>query len=98
MARALLARPGHTLDALPGGELRPDPYAGPDQVSKRRGRREVTIWALSGTGPLNPSYFVMEGDAFFGTISPSFAVLAEGFEGEDERLRELAAEFGCAPV
>ena len=36
----------------------------------------------------------MEGDAFFGTISPSFAVLAEGFEGEGRvRLRELAAEF-----
>ncbi len=93
VARALLARPGHTLDALPGGELRLT-HMQDLTVSNGEETREVTIWALSGTG-LNPSYFMMEGDAFFGTISPSFAVLAEGFEGEDARLRELAAEFGA---
>lgn len=94
VARALLARSGHTLNALPGGELRLT-HMQDLTVANGEDTRDVTIWALSGTG-LNPSYFVMEGDAFFGTISPSFAVLAEGFEGEDERLRELAAEFGAA--
>jgi len=92
MARALM-RAGGELPALPGGELRLSELE-TLTVSNGAHTREVTAWALSGTS-LNPAYFLMEGDAFFGTISPRFAVLAEGFEGEDERLRERAAEYGA---
>ena len=49
---------------------------------------------MSGTS-LNPTYFLMTGEAFFGIITPGFALLAEGFEGEDARLRALAAEYGA---
>jgi imidazolonepropionase-like amidohydrolase len=93
-ARALLDAPDNTLQALPGGELRMQEMERLT-VSNGTDTREITSWALSGLG-LNPTYFLMDGEAFFGVISPSFAVLAEGFEGEDERLRELAAEYGAS--
>ncbi len=93
-ARALMATPDLRLDAIPGGELRLTRMEELTLSHQSGEARNVTAWALSGTG-LNPSYFLMEEDAFVGTISPSFTVLAEGFEGEDERLRELAARYGA---
>ncbi|MCC5874437.1 MAG: amidohydrolase family protein [Gammaproteobacteria bacterium] len=93
-ARALMAADGNRLAAIPGGEVRTEEM---DRLTVSNGdeTREITSWALSGLG-LNPTYFLMDGEAFFGVISPSFAILAEGFEGEDERLRELAAEYGAS--
>ena len=93
-ARALMAADGNTLAAIPGGTLRMEEM---EQLTVSNGSdtRAVTSWALSGLG-LNPTYFLMDGEAFFGVISPSFTVLAEGFEGEDERLRELAANYGAS--
>lgn len=93
-ARALMAAEGNTLAAIPGGTLRMDEMERLN-VSNGSETREITSWALSGLG-LNPTYFLMDGEAFFGVISPSFSVLAEGFEGEDERLRERAAEYGAS--
>ncbi|WP_429911570.1 amidohydrolase family protein [Glycocaulis sp.] len=93
-ARALMAADGNRLAAIPGGEVRMEEM---DRLTVSNGdeTREITSWALSGLG-LNPTYFLMDGEAFFGVISPSFAILAEGFEGEDERLRELAADYGAS--
>lgn len=93
-ARALMAADGNVLAAIPGGEVRMEEIERLT-VSNGSDTREITSWALSGLG-LNPTYFLMDGEAFFGVISPSFAVLAEGFEGEDERLRALAAEYGAS--
>lgn len=93
-ARALLDADSNTLPAIPGGQLRLEVIESLS-VSNGTDTREITSWALSGLG-LNPTYFLMEGTAFFGVISPSFAVLAEGFEGEDERLRALAADYGAS--
>lgn len=91
--RALRADDDGVLPALPGGELR---LSEMDRLSVSDGEtsREVTAYALSGTS-LNPTYFLMDGDAFFGVISPRHAVLEAGYEGEDQRLRDLAAEFGA---
>lgn len=93
-ARALMAADGHTLAAIPGGTLRMEEMERLE-VTNGSETREITSWALSGLG-LNPTYFLMDGEAFFGVISPSFAVLAEGFEDEDERLRERAADYGAS--
>jgi len=89
-----MAADGNVLAAIPGGEVRMEEIERLT-VSNGSDTREITSWALSGLG-LNPTYFLMDGEAFFGVISPSFAVLAEGFEGEDERLRALAAEYGAS--
>lgn len=93
MARAIRAHDGD-LPALPGGALRLDEIE-TLTVSNGESSREITAYALSGTS-LNPSYFLMDGDEYFGSISPGFAVLAQGYEGEDERLRERAGEYGSA--
>jgi imidazolonepropionase-like amidohydrolase len=94
MARALMAAEDMTLPALPGGDLRLTEME-TLTVSNGEETREVTAWAMSGTS-LNPSYFLMDGEAFFGSISPGFSVLAQGFEGEDERLRERAGDYGSS--
>jgi imidazolonepropionase-like amidohydrolase len=92
-ARALMDAEDHTLSALPGGELRLS-EVDTLTVSDGTDSRDVTVYALSGTS-LNPTYFIMSGRAFFALITPRFAILEEGFEAEDERLRALAAEYGA---
>ncbi|RKQ96230.1 amidohydrolase family protein [Maricaulis maris] len=93
-ARALMARDDMTIPALPGGELR---LAEIDQLTVSNGEtsRNVTTYALSGTSE-NPTYFLMDDRAFFGLITPGFAILEAGYEGEDERLRALAAGYGAS--
>jgi imidazolonepropionase-like amidohydrolase len=92
-ARALMDSEDMTLPAIPGGTLRLTQIEDVE-VTGDDGAHTVTSYALSGTS-LDPTYFLMDGRAFFGVISPRFSVLAEGFEGEDERLRALAAEYGA---
>jgi imidazolonepropionase-like amidohydrolase len=91
-AQALMAAPGRTLPALPGGQLRLDPVETLDVTRADGEARQVQVWALSGTS-FNPSWVLMDGETFFGTVSPRFAVLAQGFEGEDARLRERAGTY-----
>jgi imidazolonepropionase-like amidohydrolase len=93
-ARALMADPDGVLQAVPGGELRMSEI---DRLSLTGGEESVDaiVYAMSGTS-LNPTYFLMAGDAFLGIITPGFSLLPEGFEGEDERLRGLAAEYGAS--
>jgi len=91
-ARALLKDEDHEIPVLPGGTLRLDEMedlrvTGPD------GEITVTAYALSGID-LNPTYFLLDGnDAFFATMSPNYAVVREGFEAGEKRLRDLAAEY-----
>ncbi|TVS13379.1 MAG: amidohydrolase [Wenzhouxiangella sp.] len=92
-ARVLLASESRSVAALPGGELRLTEL---EQLSVTGNghTREITAYALSGTS-LNPTYFLMDGERFFGIISPRFSILAQGFEDEDERLRQRAADYGA---
>lgn len=93
-ARVLLADEDNEMPALPGGTLRLDTIETLVVTDANGETAEATTYALSGTS-YNPTYFLMQDDAFFGFVSPGFALLAEGYEGEDERLRELAAEYGA---
>jgi imidazolonepropionase-like amidohydrolase len=91
-ARALMAAPDRTLPALPGGSLRLDPVETLSVADATGMERDVQVWALSGTS-LNPSWVIMDGDQFFATVSPRFSVIAQGFEGEDQRLRARAGDY-----
>ncbi|GJL96537.1 MAG: hypothetical protein DHS20C06_03540 [Hyphobacterium sp.] len=92
-ARALMTDEDGVLSAIPGGELRMTEI---DAVNLTNGDADVdaTVYAMSGTS-VNPTYFMMSGEAFFGLMTPGFSMLPEGFEGEDERLRGLAAGYGA---
>lgn len=93
-ARALMDRDDMTIPALPGGELR---LSEVDTVTVTNGEtsRDLIAYGLSGTS-VNPTYFLMDDRAFFGLITPGFAILEAGYEGEDERLRGLAAGYGAS--
>ncbi len=92
-APVLLASESRSVAALPGGELRLTEL---EQLSVTGNGhdQEITAYALSGTS-LNPTYFLMDGERFFGMISPRFSILPQGFEDEDERLRQRAADYGA---
>ena len=94
IARALLADNDQTMPALPGGELRLTEMDILNVANADGETSEITAYALSGTS-YNPSYFLMRGQEFFGTVSPGFAILPPGYEEEDTRLRGLAAEYGA---
>ena len=95
-ARALMETGDATLPALPGGTLRLNEI---DQLTVTDGTtpRDVTAYSLSGTD-LDPTYFLMDGAAFFALITPRFAIIEAGFEAEDERLRGLAADYAAMRI
>lgn len=93
-ARALLAADDHTLPVLPGGTLRLDKV---EDITISDGTSDIAAatYALSGID-LNPTYFVMDADhAFVALLTPRFAIIRAGFEGEDERLRNLSTEYAA---
>jgi len=91
-ARALLADEDHAMPVLPGGTLRLDEIE-KLAVNGEDGETGVTAYALSGID-INPTYFLLdENDDFFAVMNPRFAILRQGFEAEDERLRELSAAY-----
>mgnify|MGYP001181845952 CR=1 FL=1 len=93
-ARALMDAENATLPALPGGSLNLTEI---DRVTVSNGEtsRDAVVYALSGIS-LNPTYFVMDDRAFVALITPNFSVIEAGYEGEDERLRGLAAQYGAS--
>jgi len=91
-ARALLADEDHAMPVLPGGTLRLDEIE-KLTVDGEDGETVVTAYALSGID-INPTYFLLdEKDDFFAVMNPRFAIVRQGFEAEDERLRELSAAY-----
>ncbi len=94
-ARALLADPDRSMPALPGGTLRLDELETFEVRSSAGEAAPATAWALSGTS-YNPSYFFMIGEDFLGFASPSFAVVAEDFTGEEAHLRERAQGYAVS--
>ena len=91
-ARALLADEDHEMPVLPGGTLRLDRIE--DMAMQGPGGEvKVIAYALSGID-LNPTYFLLdENENFFAVMSPRFAIVREGFEPADERIRALAEEY-----
>lgn len=91
-ARALLAAPGQTLPALPGGTLR---LTKGDTLSVKGadGPLQVTTYAISGTN-YAPAYVLLdERGALFAQIDPSEVLVRKGYEGEEARLRGIAADL-----
>lgn len=57
---------------------------------------DATVYALSGPN-LNPVYLAVDAEQkLIAFMSPRFALLREGFEEEDTRLRDLAAALNAA--
>ncbi len=93
-ARALLNDPDRSMPALPAGTLRLTEMESLT-VQGTDGEASVTTYALTGAD-LNPDYFILDDDgAFFAYITPRFITIREGFEAEEERLRNLAADYGA---
>ncbi|MEO7431806.1 MAG: amidohydrolase family protein [Dokdonella sp.] len=91
-ARALLKRPGMTMPALPGGTLLLE-KGETLTVKGPAGSLDVTRYVLSGIDT-TPETMLLDADGdFFGSVSPNSVVVREGYEGEEVRLRKLAADW-----
>jgi len=91
-ASALLQRPGMTMPALPGGTLRLEKGT-TLEVDGAGGPLQVTRYELSGID-LTPETMLLDPDGkLFAAVSPTGIVVREGYEGEEVRLRKLAADW-----
>ncbi|MEG3176472.1 amidohydrolase family protein [Sphingomonas sp. RB3P16] len=91
-ARALLKRPNGELPALPGGALK---LAKGEtlSVAGKGGPVTVTAYTLSGI-ETQPETILLDGaNQMFGYVTPDSAILRQGYEGEEVRLRALAAQW-----
>lgn len=93
-ARALMADEDGAISALPGGQVTLQAIEDLEVSDADGETATITSYALAGTS-YNPTYFLMQGENFFGLTTPGFALLPEAYVGEDERLRGLAAEYGA---
>ena len=91
-SRALLKQPNMTMRALPGGTLKLE-KGGRIDVQGAGGALQVTRYELSGirTDP-DTMLLDVKGD-LFASVSPDSVVVREGYEGEEVRLRKLAADW-----
>ncbi len=91
-ARALLKTSEHRLAALPAGEL--TLVAGETlRVVGAGGPLEVTRYDLSGIN-LTPDVILLDARGeLFAVVDPSAVVVRAGYEGEEQRLRGLAAQW-----
>ncbi len=91
-ARALLKQPGMTMRALPGGTVTLE-KGDSLTVQGAGGPIEVTRYVLSGIRTIPETMLLdAEGD-LFASVSPTAVVVREGYEGEQVRLRKLAADW-----
>lgn len=91
-ANALLKRPGMTMPALPSGTLRLEKGA-TLEVNGAGGPLQVTRYELTGID-LTPETMLLDPDGkLFAAVSPTGIVVREGYEGEEVRLRKLAADW-----
>ncbi|WP_338467622.1 amidohydrolase family protein [Novosphingobium sp. ZN18A2] len=94
-ARALLAAPDNTLPALPGGRLK-IAKGKTFTVDGKGGPVEATQYTLSGVD-LDPSYILLAPDkSLFAVIDANSVVVRKGYEGEEVRLRGIAADLSAA--
>jgi imidazolonepropionase-like amidohydrolase len=91
-ARALLKDGDQQMPALPGGTLRLD-KGEPLTINGKGGALSGTVYTLGGID-LNPDTFLLDDKgAFLAYLTPDFVIVREGYEGEEKRLRELAAKW-----
>jgi hypothetical protein len=94
-ARALLKTAERRIAGLPAGEL--TLAAGESlQVAGAGGPLAVTRYDLSGIN-LTPDMILLDAQGeLFAAVSPTAVVVRAGYEGEEQRLRGLAAEWTTA--
>jgi imidazolonepropionase-like amidohydrolase len=91
-ARALLKSANQHLPVLPGGELRLT-KGQTFTVQGKGGTLEVTQYDLTGIN-LTPDTILLDAQGeLFATLDPSSVLVRTGYEGEEVRLRELAASW-----
>ena len=91
-ARALLKAPGMEMPGLPGGTLRLEKGEALS-VQGAGGPIQVTRYTLSGID-LTPETMLLDAKgALFASVSPDSIIIRKGYEGEEQRLRGLAAEW-----
>lgn len=91
-ARALLKREDHRMPALPGGTLSLD-KVGDLSIVGTAGATNVTAYALSGIDTA-PSYFALDAEgALFAFMTPDFAIVREGYEQDEAKLRAYAEKL-----
>jgi imidazolonepropionase-like amidohydrolase len=91
-ASALLKRPDMSMPALPGGTLKLE-KGETLGVQGNGGPLQVTRYVLSGVD-IVPETMLLDPDGkLFASVSPSSIVIREGYEGEEVRLRKLAADW-----
>ncbi len=92
IAHALLKAPGMRMAALPGGALSLE-KGETLTVQGAGGPLQVTRYDLGGID-LEPTILLLDvtGD-LFAELSPSSVIVRKGYEGEEVRLRKLAADW-----
>ncbi|QYE33465.1 MULTISPECIES: amidohydrolase family protein [Sphingosinicellaceae] len=94
-ATALLKAPGMSMAALPGGTLRLE-KGETVAVAGAGGPLKVTRYTLSGID-LTPETMLLDDQGLlFASVSPNSIVVRAGYEGEEKRLRGLAADWTTA--
>ena len=94
-AHALLKAPGMQMDALPGGTLRLE-KGETLSVQGEGGPLQVTRYELTGID-LTPTTLLLDPRGeLFAEVSPQSIVVRKGYEGEQVRLRKLAADWSTA--
>lgn len=96
-AKALLNDPDNKIPVLPGGELSITPIQDLSVTNANSGLElAAKIFAINGID-LDPSYIALDAEQkMLAILSPRFAVIREGYENEDSRLRELAASLNAS--
>ena len=94
-ATALLKAPGMTMAALPGGTLlleKGETVA----VTGAGGPLQVTRYTLSGIDLTPETMLLDDKGLLFASVSPGSIIVRAGYEGEEKRLRGLAADWTTA--
>lgn len=90
-ARALL-KAGGTMAALPGGTLRLD-KGETVTVAGKPGPVAVTAYTIGGIDLQPDTVLLDKSGALFAEVSPDRVTVRAGYEGEEQRLRGLAAKW-----
>ena len=91
-ASALLKRPGLSMPALPGGTLRLE-KGETIAVTGKGGPLQVTRYDLIGIDTTPETMLLDPQGRLFASVSPNSILVREGYEGEEVRLRTLAADW-----
>lgn len=89
--RALLQAPGNKLPGLPGGQLTLKKMAESTVTSAGKKKAKAILYNVSGLG-LSPTYVWMWASpkpGMLGYVSPGFAVLETGWEGNEQVLLKI---------